>query len=101
LLPLVVSPGAGSELYRGLGSVTLGGLVFSTFFTLFFIPALFTVCTDLQDSLRATLRRRRKSAAAHPASPPPVDRELAPVHAGGNGEHGPPKKPSADVATGS
>lgn len=52
LLPLVISPGAGSELYRGLGSVTLGGLVFSTFFTLFFIPALFTICMDLQDGLR-------------------------------------------------
>jgi HAE1 family hydrophobic/amphiphilic exporter-1 len=40
LLPLVVSTGAGSELYRGLGSVLLGGLAFSTVFTLFVIPAL-------------------------------------------------------------
>ena len=30
LLPLVVFPGAGSELYRGLGSVVLGGLLSST-----------------------------------------------------------------------
>ncbi len=40
MLPLVVSTGAGSELYRGLGSILLGGLVFSTMFTLFVIPAL-------------------------------------------------------------
>jgi HAE1 family hydrophobic/amphiphilic exporter-1 len=72
LLPLVMSPGAGSELYRGLGSVTLGGLVFSTVFTLFFIPALFTVCTDLQDSLRATLRRAPATAVEGGPSPPPL-----------------------------
>ncbi len=40
MLPLVVIPGPGSELYRGLGSVVLGGLAFSTIFTIFVIPSL-------------------------------------------------------------
>jgi HAE1 family hydrophobic/amphiphilic exporter-1 len=40
MLPLVLSTGAGSELYRGLGSVILGGLAVSTLFTLFVVPAL-------------------------------------------------------------
>ncbi|MGD2270316.1 MAG: efflux RND transporter permease subunit [Desulfobacterales bacterium] len=40
MLPLVLFPGPGSELYRGLGSVVLGGLAFSTIFTVFVIPAL-------------------------------------------------------------
>lgn len=40
MLPLVVAPGPGSELYRGLGSVVLGGLAISTIFTVFLIPAL-------------------------------------------------------------
>ncbi len=40
MLPLVIWPGAGSELYRGLGSVVLGGLALSTFFTVFLTPAL-------------------------------------------------------------
>jgi HAE1 family hydrophobic/amphiphilic exporter-1 len=40
MLPLVLFPGAGSELYRGLGSVVLGGLAVSTVFTLFVIPSL-------------------------------------------------------------
>ena len=40
MLPLVVAPGAGSELYRGMGSVILGGLALSTVFTMFIIPAL-------------------------------------------------------------
>lgn len=40
MLPLVIAPGPGSELYRGLGSVVLGGLAFSTLFTVFLIPSL-------------------------------------------------------------
>jgi len=40
MLPLVLVPGPGSEFYRGLGSVVLGGLMLSTLFTLFVIPAL-------------------------------------------------------------
>ena len=46
LLPLVITPGAGSELYRGLGSVTLGGLVASTVFTLFLVPVSFSLALD-------------------------------------------------------
>jgi HAE1 family hydrophobic/amphiphilic exporter-1 len=40
MTPLVVSTGSGSELYRGLGSILLGGLAVSTMFTLFVIPSL-------------------------------------------------------------
>lgn len=43
LLPLVLFPGAGSELYRGLGSVMIGGLVVSTVFTLVLVPTLFSL----------------------------------------------------------
>lgn len=40
LIPLVLSTGSGSEMYRGIGSVLLGGLMLSSVFTLFVIPAL-------------------------------------------------------------
>ena len=40
MLPLVVFPGSGSELYRGLGSVILGGIAISTIFTVFVIPSI-------------------------------------------------------------
>ena len=43
LLPLVLFPGAGSELYRGVGAVVLGGLALSTLLTLFVVPAVFRV----------------------------------------------------------
>jgi len=46
MLPLVLAPGAGSELYRGLGAVVVGGLVCSTLFTLVVVPLLLSVVMD-------------------------------------------------------
>lgn len=40
LSPLVFLPGAGTELYRGLGAIVLFGLLFSTAVTLVFLPSL-------------------------------------------------------------
>ena len=40
LVPLVIFPGAGSELYRGIGTVVFGGLALSTVATLFIVPGL-------------------------------------------------------------
>lgn len=40
MLPLVIMPGAGTELYRGLAAVIVGGLAISTLFTLVLLPAL-------------------------------------------------------------
>jgi len=40
LLPLVIFPGAGSELYRGIGVVVFGGLGLSTIATLFIVPVM-------------------------------------------------------------
>lgn len=51
LAPLVFFPGAGSELYRGLGAVLLGGLLVSTFFTLILVPALFSLAMRFQNLL--------------------------------------------------
>jgi HAE1 family hydrophobic/amphiphilic exporter-1 len=56
LLPLVIAPGSGSELYRGLGSVLLGGLLVSTVFTLVLVPALFSLAMDLEESVVRTVR---------------------------------------------
>ncbi|QDT28284.1 Efflux pump membrane transporter BepE [Gimesia panareensis] len=56
LLPLVLFPGAGSELYRGLGSVVLGGLIVSTLFTLVLVPTLFSLTMDAKQSVVNLLR---------------------------------------------
>ncbi|HSR69471.1 MAG TPA: efflux RND transporter permease subunit [Acidobacteriota bacterium] len=51
MLPLVLYPGSGSELYRGLGSVVVGGLIFSTVFTLFLVPALLSLTLQIRNTL--------------------------------------------------
>jgi multidrug efflux pump subunit AcrB len=40
MLPLLLMPGAGSIIYRGLASVIVGGLAFSTIFTIVLLPCL-------------------------------------------------------------
>ena len=40
LAPLVFIPGAGTELYRGVGAIVLFGLLFATLVTLLFLPSL-------------------------------------------------------------
>ncbi|MHC4997053.1 MAG: efflux RND transporter permease subunit, partial [Planctomycetota bacterium] len=52
MLPLVLFPGSGSELYRGLGSVVVGGLITATLFTLLLIPLLLSLAFDLKAVLR-------------------------------------------------
>lgn len=69
MAPLVVMPGAGSELYRGLGSVVLGGLLVSTVFTLVMVPAMFTLVLDARTWLETVVRG---SGAVSDAIPRPV-----------------------------
>jgi multidrug efflux pump subunit AcrB len=38
MLPLLLMPGAGSVIYRGLAAVIVGGMIFSAVFTLFLLP---------------------------------------------------------------
>jgi multidrug efflux pump subunit AcrB len=40
MLPLLVAPGEGSVIYRGLAAVIVGGMAVSTLFTLILLPAL-------------------------------------------------------------
>ncbi|HEY5703177.1 MAG TPA: efflux RND transporter permease subunit [Gammaproteobacteria bacterium] len=40
MLPLMLIPGAGTELYRGLASVIIGGMFISAVFTLLLLPSL-------------------------------------------------------------
>jgi HAE1 family hydrophobic/amphiphilic exporter-1 len=52
MLPLILAPGAGSEFYRGLGSVVVGGLLISTVFTIFLIPALLSLAFDVANAFK-------------------------------------------------
>jgi HAE1 family hydrophobic/amphiphilic exporter-1 len=68
MLPLVLYPGAGSEMYRGLGSVVVGGLLVSTFFTLLLTPLLFSLVIDMRVAARRALARNQPTSTATPPS---------------------------------
>ena len=55
MLPLVVMPGAGSELYRGLGAVVIGGLLVSTVITLVLTPLVFTFVFEMKEAVARRL----------------------------------------------
>jgi HAE1 family hydrophobic/amphiphilic exporter-1 len=74
LLPLVIFPGAGSELYRGLGAVILGGILFSTVITLVQVPLLLVLSFRLFEP--------RPQAARSPAAVPPPDGAPTPAASG-------------------
>jgi multidrug efflux pump subunit AcrB len=65
MLPLVVVPGAGAEIYRGLGAVIVGGILVSHVFTLILMPAM------LRLGERPALAKRA------PATPAQSTREAA------------------------
>lgn len=64
MLPLVLMPGAGSEMYRGLGSVVVGGLLVSTVFTLVLVPLLLGLVIDMTHGARELLTRRTSAATS-------------------------------------
>jgi HAE1 family hydrophobic/amphiphilic exporter-1 len=73
MLPLVLMPGSGSELYRGLGSVVVGGLLVSTVFTIVLVPLLFSLVTDLQMAAgRLPEMQQAKPREAHTGGPAPA-----------------------------
>jgi HAE1 family hydrophobic/amphiphilic exporter-1 len=52
-MPLILAPGAGSELYRGLAAVVAGGLLVSSLFTIILVPLLMSVVVRDNASDRA------------------------------------------------
>ena len=48
MLPLLLLPGAGTELYRGLAAVIVGGMAVSTLFTLILLPSLLRMNEEKQ-----------------------------------------------------
>ena len=63
MLPLVVFPGDGSDLYRVLGSVVLGGLSLSASLTLLIIPPLLSLVSAVVERGRSTDRQETAQPA--------------------------------------
>ncbi len=64
--------GAGTELYRGLGSVVLGGLLVSTMFTLILVPVGFSLALEFKMLVTGALRRLLPRREPEPAWAEPV-----------------------------
>ncbi len=86
MLPLVLTPGSGSELYRGLGAVIVGGLVCATLFTLVVVPLLLSLVMR---------RRRRTRSPSEPADRGPSWAAGATVR-GSKRLAPPPRPPTSD-----
>lgn len=63
MLPLVLFPGAGSELYRGLGSVVVGGLSLSALITLLIVPPMMALIVAPLEARRAHAAAQKTAAA--------------------------------------
>jgi multidrug efflux pump subunit AcrB len=50
MLPLLVVPGAGSEIYRGMAAAIVGGMSVSTLFTLLLLPSLLQLTPNLREA---------------------------------------------------
>lgn len=54
MLPLMLLPGSGSELYRGMACVIVGGMLVSTMFTLLLLPSLLRMNEGRSPAVHAT-----------------------------------------------
>ena len=61
LSPLVFMPGAGTELYRGLGAVVMFGILYSAIVTVLFLPAVLALVFGLR---KQWLERRMRAQPA-------------------------------------
>ena len=63
MLPLVMFPGAGSAIYRGMATTIVGGMSVSTLFTLLLLPCLLRLASlDIFE-----LRQKQKTPSLQPA----------------------------------
>lgn len=60
MLPMALSLGEGGEQNAPLGRAVIGGLLFATFATLFFVPAVFTIIHDHRNKRAARRESRAK-----------------------------------------
>ena len=65
MLPLMVMPGVGSQIYRGLATVIIGGMLISAIFTLILMPSILRLPPlKFVDRFRAKIAAKRIPGAA-------------------------------------
>lgn len=66
MIPMAIGLGEGAEQNAPLGRAVIGGLLFATISTLFFVPVVFA-------AIHRYLERRREAGQAHSSGTPPVE----------------------------
>jgi hydrophobic/amphiphilic exporter-1 (mainly G- bacteria), HAE1 family len=74
ILPIAIGFGAGAESRRPMGIAVTGGMITSTFLTLFIIPVVYMVFSDLAERLRG-----RKASVKEIVVPETAAAEAIPV----------------------
>ena len=65
MLPLMIMPGVGSQIYRGLATVIIGGMLISAIFTLILMPSILRLPpVKIVDRLRTKIATKRIPGAA-------------------------------------
>jgi HAE1 family hydrophobic/amphiphilic exporter-1 len=59
MLPLMLVPGAGSDIYRGLATVIVGGMSVSAIFTLLLLPSILRLGESRQTVTQTEVMRSR------------------------------------------
>ena len=75
MMPLVFFPGPGSELYRGLGSVVVGGLSLSAILTLLIIPPILSILVGPLEGRTRAAHQLPDLSAPEPAADGPRVRD--------------------------
>jgi HAE1 family hydrophobic/amphiphilic exporter-1 len=70
MLPVAAGLGADGALRQGMGVAVIGGLLFSTFLSLLFVPAAAVWVDRLERLTLRILRIRRREPASAPVSVP-------------------------------
>ena len=84
MMPLAAQIEEGSDLYAGMATVIIGGMLSSTVLTLFVVPCMYTYFDDLQGLLVRLWHWRpsrllRRAPPAIPAAEAPAEAPAAPV----------------------
>jgi HAE1 family hydrophobic/amphiphilic exporter-1 len=79
LMPLAIGLEEGSETYRGMAAVIIGGMLSSTVLSLLVVPCMYTYFDDLQSLIKRIwawrpFRARRPAPASQPAAEPVAPR---------------------------
>jgi len=83
LLPLWIATGAGAEARRLIGTVTIVGMIFSTGFAIFLVPALFVLVERLSHRVKGTPLEMAPPPKAEPPPRAPAPTTV-PTAGGGN-----------------